>query len=246
MPDPTIPRGGPRRLVPGPTYGRFIDYGNGRVILTDRIGNRWSAERVAILSGSFGNDDEGVEKLPRPWRWDTTTGRLITTGDWVVIDFLDGSPRRPIVRGGVRPLPHDAFLARAHADLASSSGSPGRMRARLRPRDGNGVATGEVRLYVADDGSGAVRVVATDGVKLQVGPLEDGPFLQIDMDKNVVTVSKGGTALAVVLETLLPDLAAGLSELMAFANGLGVPTPNLLSLVQKLATSYRSSRLKAE
>jgi len=243
--DPSIPRGGPAP-VRGPIYGRFVDYGD-FVVLKDRNENRYAIETVSIESGSFGNPDDGVEHLPRPWVFDES-GREVVKGDWVIIDFLDGSSMRPVVRGGIRPLTRDSFLARSYKDLAKTD-TLGRLRARIRPRTRAGEVTGEARLLVCDNGKGEIDILGTDSITLDIGPdLESAPGtrLTVEIDREKVVISKGGAPLKLVMEDLLPDLLAGLAELMAFANGLGVPTPNLLALTQKLPTMYRTNRLKSE
>lgn len=69
-------------------------------------------------------------------------------------------------------------------------------------------------------------IVAADGVK--------------------VTKTDGAVAEAVVLESLLPDLATSLGELSGILKALGMPTPNTDSLVASLGAGFRSASLSTD
>ncbi len=60
-----------------------------------------------------------------------------------------------------------------------------------------------------------------------------------------VRLAEANTVQPVVLEALLPDLQAGLTELQTMLVGLGFPATNLGTLITKLATLYRSDSVKS-
>lgn len=60
-----------------------------------------------------------------------------------------------------------------------------------------------------------------------------------------IRLNESNTVQPVVLEALLPDLQAGLTELQSMLVGLGFPATNLGSLITKLGTLYRSDSIKS-
>jgi hypothetical protein len=58
--------------------------------------------------------------------------------------------------------------------------------------------------------------------------------------------AEGASVEAVVVESLLSDLAGALTEVQTALLGLGLPCPNLTALLPNLSTLYRSAALKAE
>ena len=172
MRDPTIPRHRGRGTR-GLTTGRLVWKGADQLALRDRRGNSWSLASVSFHVGGWGSVSEGTEKLPRPWRYDETTGKAIVRGDLLLIDFIDGNPALPVVMSVARSTTKTTdFLAYNHEETA---GKANRMRVRFTPLDSDGQQSGEVRLKVADDGEGTVELEATHEVLIEVGTNLDSP-----------------------------------------------------------------------
>jgi len=190
--DPSIPRH-PRGGKPAlsPTTGRFVRYADtGKVLLTDNRGNWWQLPSVTILTGSWGFSEEGIEKLPRPWEY-IADGQPLVSGDIVIIDFLDGSWRRPVVRGGVRSVQASSFFARDHD---ASGANDNRLRVRLTPMI-KGVQVGEVQVKACDDDLGSVELLVSESVKIGIGPIVEtiqAPVTTIEASLTGVTVVSAG------------------------------------------------------
>ncbi len=240
----------------GPATGRFVSLGS-KVLLLDSSGNRWPLEQVSIVTSFWGGGDEGVRKLPRPWVYDSITGAVKVTGDLVVIDFLDGNPRKPIVRGVAASIAGDRdFMPYNHAEDADDSN---RLVVRLRPVDSSGNDGGTVELEVGGgDGSLALRV--TDGLVIEVGPI-DAPLAVISMASSGTVVVQGpavylgGTAIAepmIMGTAFTQQLINVLLELAAAATALGLPTTETVIMIANLGFSqilgapYLTTKTKAE
>lgn len=210
--DRTIPRHAPPSgFASHPTYGEFVDYGD-RIILWD-FKNCWELDYVSILSGSFGGREEGIQKFPRPSKYDPT-GITLVQGDRVVIDFPNGNTKCPVVRGGVRSVnPSDFFQY-----LPGAAADANRLRARIRPLDEAGAPAGRVDFKVADDGTGTVFLGATHGIVLDVASdLDTGIPMRIAIGLEEITITKGGAAQRVVLgDTFISDLNNLMIALAAF------------------------------
>lgn len=226
--DPTIPQH-PRRRGRNTTSGFFVEKGE-TVVLRDRWGNTFALQSVTIMSGTFGFDHDGFEKLPRPWKYDDD-GKVVVRGDVVVIDFLDGNPKTPVVRGGARQATADDFLARNHGDVEAPYN---RCRARLRALDADGAVQGEVRLRVNDGADGDVKVQATGALELFVGDdLDADGGIYVTIGGGVVTVrTAAGTSEGVILgKTFLSGLSTALADIIA---GLA-----LVPYVATVVTTFR-------
>lgn len=217
MSDPTLPRHA-RTRTPTCCRGEFVKPSSGPIVLVDSWGNTWQLEQVSFLTGGFGFKEEGAFKLPRPNEIDGQ-GKVKVPGDRVMILFEDGDPLRPIVLPGVRAIKPNAFFPASHL---SEGANPNRWAARVQPLDGDGEATGEVRLLVANNDKGSVSLQATEGITTQVGEdLEGDTFLTITVTQDMVTISKGGTTEAVVLgETFLGGLKDWLTGFSTFLTSL--------------------------
>lgn len=145
--DPTIPRHTGSGTVTGAKIGRFVFDRNDRVVLVDQDGVRYRQGYYQLLQGAFGDGTEGMEKLPRPWRY---KGKKVThRGDLVLLQFLDGDPKRPVVIGGVRQIRSSDFF---HYDHAAEGADWNRVRLRVVPRDPDSDdVLGELSVHVADD-----------------------------------------------------------------------------------------------
>jgi hypothetical protein len=160
MSDPTIPRKGrpsgnakQRAKVDGPSWGRLVDQGGGKIVLEDDRGNKWPSDKVIAALSSFGYDDEGFVKAPRPWVF--AAGVPIVVGDCFIIHFLHGDPQKPFLGSAVRSLaPSDPT---APKPLIGSD--PNRARARLGLKNAAGAMTGHVEISALDGGTNLEIVV---------------------------------------------------------------------------------------
>jgi len=245
MPDPTIPRHDARRPRTV-TSGWFVDYGD-RVVLRDRWGNTWAEESVSIVQGGFGYKEDGAQKLPRPYTYDANGG-VVVEGDVVVIDFLDGNPKTPLVLGGVRSAKDAGFLSRGYQD---EDAPYNRMAARLRALDTSGGVVGEARLEVHASGDeGGVKLSATAKLELLVASDLDSEAspIRVTIADGIVTVEGGGLTEPVLKATTFQaDLAASLTEVSAALGALGLPAVNTGTLSTNAGLgSYSASKLEAE
>jgi len=190
MRDPTIPRHRARGTR-GVTTGRLVYYNETTIALRDKHGNSWSLSSVSFAVGHWGSVHEGVEKLPRPWRYDEK-GQATVRGDLLLVDFVDGDPSLPIVLGVVRSTTPTDFLAYNHR---GTGGKSNRLRLRLAPLDADGNETGEIRVKMADDDSGTVEVEASDGLLLEVGTDLDNPSTTIRLVGNEATIESASIKL---------------------------------------------------
>lgn len=183
---PAIPR--------PPTYGWFSETRQGGIVLEDRWGNVWSLNHVSILCGSFGWEAEGVAKLPRVRRFDSAD-KIIIEGDRVLIDFVDGNPKTPVVRGGLRSTACDAFLPYNHADTEADT-DENRLALRLRQLDEEGTETGTIELEAGHDEGGNIGLELTGDLVITVK--RDGGDHTIRINDEGIQIDAGGTAEVVV------------------------------------------------
>lgn len=184
--------GGSGRL----TYGWFVESKKGGVVLEDRWGNWWSLAQVSILSGSWGWTEEGVTKLPRVTRFSGSEVKI--EGDRVAIDFLDGNPKLPVVRGGIRPTNTNTFLSYSHNDDGADEN---RLACRLRQLDANGDESGTVEFQAGHDDGGNAELVISGDLTITISR-ESGDHtitinddgIQIDAGGTTDVVVNGGTA----------------------------------------------------
>jgi len=171
--------------------GRFVQVGD-VVVLTDFSGETWPIEWVQICQGSWGFNDEGIQKLPRPAVYDDI-GKEIVKGDHVLIDFLHGNPKLPIVRGGVRSLSSTDFL-KPRNDSAGSS--PNRLAGRLRPLNAAGEQQAVIEWEAAYDDRGTFR--------LSIGRDMDTAarfYVSLDADRDELSISTSSGSRLVVGKT---------------------------------------------
>lgn len=74
----------------------------------------------------------------------------------------------------------------------------------------------------------------------------NGAPLIVHPDGTTLATSETATTQAVVLESLLPDLQAALTEVQALLAAFGVPSTNLSNLIAALPTGYRSVGVLSE
>ena len=219
MAPPRTPR---RGRPPGScTWGRFVDVG-GTISLRDRANNPWPLDQVTICHGGWGFDDEGVAKLPRPSKFNDA-GEETEIGDRVLILFLEGSAKRPVVLPGFRRIKATAgsFLP-YHHKAPDSAADPNRLAARIQPRDGDGVPVGSIDLEVGYETKAAARV--------SVGPADgEGPRTYATMDDSDGSVqvgTKGGAVLRMAPGQLAFVSEEGHLVLLDAENGIQVAWSN--------------------
>lgn len=228
--DSTIPANGRRRRA-GPSSGRLIARGD-NIVLVDADGDRWSQDVVNICSSFWGGTSEGQRKLPRPWRYDETTGALIEHGDIVVIDFLNGDPRKPLIRGTVQQLSgsypdDDGWLPSSYGEV-----SPNVFRTRVQPR-----TAGQVEHTVqAELGGEQMYVKSTSTLLVEVGPIGAPKATLLMEPDGTITINGESVLLGVNTEALAEQLIRGKTFQTSYnghthvcpAGTSGVPTPLML------------------
>lgn len=215
--DPTIPRVTNRMGAPAalpPRVGWLEKRGSG-LDLVDEIGNRWPWPDFVLQVGAWGFREDGVAVMPR-YHQVGTTGAVQVEGDKVLIQFIDGSSRRPIVTGSISPV------GRAGDLLVGPDASPNRLVAILRCLDANGGETGRVRLAVADDKKKpTLDLHADDDMTLSSNTslelvLLDGsgnPSRVVSLTSTGITAKGTGTASHVCTEALLSRLGGMMGDL---------------------------------
>lgn len=219
---------------PGITWGWFVRLSASDIRLVDRSGNRWPLDQVTILHGGWGYDDEGVVKLPRPSEYDET-GTEVVVGDRLLILFLEGSKKRPVVIPGARRIQPSAgdFLPYNHGSPAGAD--PNRLAARIQPRDSSGDPIGSVDLEAGYDGSAGLRVSVGD-------PDGGGERTQVELLPGSIEFRRGtaGEATPLLLAGeasagFFLDLALALSALGALIGGSNPATTMASNLLNELA-----------
>lgn len=199
--DPTIPRGPMVRLVTGPRIGKLVWKGDKSVWLTLDDGSRWAPGHYSIVQGF----SDGLTNLPRPWRYNDSD-EVVVEGDQVLVDFIQGSAKLPVVRGVVRKV------GEKEGDLIYDyrNGHVGNEKRGVHVRRGDdGAEQGRV-VWKLNESGGDVELSAT-----QVVVKIDGVTLTI-ADKKLV-ISNGGTDEPMVLGlTFLSDLSSWLTAFATF------------------------------
>lgn len=232
---------GHRRALP-PTYGWFVQQGE-RVVLFARSGASWSLDRVSIIQGGWGYDTEGVSKLPRPMLLDAQNA-VVVQGDRVLIQFLDGNDKRPIVQAGARSVNTTDFLPYNHGRAGADAN---RLAARLRPRDAAGAVVGQVDLQAAFDRKGQVELLASEAIELAVSADVEAittalskTRVRIESDGLDVLGATGVTDQVILGRAFLAQLAAGLTDVQTVLTGFGIPALQLAALIAACTTSLTS------
>lgn len=238
----------------GITMGWVVRRGQS-VYLLARNGTKYQLARCSFMQGSFGFDQEGMAKLPRPRVLDTA-GNVLSEGDMVLVLFADGNPNQPIVQGGARSVTSHDFLPHTYD---AQGGGYNRLAVRVAPQDDNGRELGSVELEVAADDKGSIGLELSDDLtarakgdtaltvdgKLTITVGQGAGALTITVDGGVATV--GDTAQPVPLGTsFFAQLAGALTEIAA---GLAlIPSTNTVTtaLAGTLqGTSLLTSKFKA-
>ncbi|MGB0972610.1 MAG: hypothetical protein ACPGVG_16880, partial [Mycobacterium sp.] len=232
----------------------------GEIVLIDSRGDYYPLEWVSVVQGGWGYDHEGVAKLPRPFKYDSS-GNPVIRGDIVLIQFLNGNPRLPVIMGGVRRIDTQNTTLPARHDKDGADAN--RLALRLAPLDDAGEEAGEVLVELGADGVGSVAATVSDTVTAAVGStvdveVGDGTTLDVHIDESVMTVGRSdGTARPLVqAEEYLDDEADAIQDIFLMLAGLGLPPTKAALFTAKIqlyrATTalnggtYFTDRLKAD
>jgi hypothetical protein len=217
------------------TWGWFVRLTPSDIRLRDRYGNRWPLDQVTILHGGWGFDTEGVVKLPRPAEYNST-GEETIRGDRVLILFLEGSRKRPVVLPGARRIQATAldFLPYNHG--SPEGADPNRLAARVQPLDSSGDPIGSVDFEAGYD--------ETAGLRLSVGDPDGGggtARTSIEVTPGLIEHRQGSgdsspvTIMGTSSEGFYLDLAAALTAVGALIGGTNPATTMAAKLLDELA-----------
>lgn len=213
--DPTVPtHPGQQRRGATTEQGQFVRKGS-QIVLVSDTGGTWGLEMVSFLRGAWGGGEEGVEKFPRPTVYDAA-GNVVVQGDRVLIDFIGGSWRRPVILGAAYTVQHADFFRYLPSETPENDTD--RLRARFLARGTGPTVQGRVDIRVCDDGAGTASLRATDGIDLGVAADPDSPArLRVQMDRLTVEITAGGTTQKMVLgDAFMADLAGAFDALATF------------------------------
>lgn len=258
--------------VVGPISGRLVDYGATIKLVTRYDGkeNRHDLNFVAWCV-PFGGKEEGFQKWPRPWVYDLA-GEVVEEGDWLLVDFLGGDHRTPIVLSVVQALNIGPWAGVGSSSAGKQlAGSPDFARdprggagdthdranellGRLAPQ-AQGIVTGDVRFYGGRGGKGELEIEASDRLLLGVGKDLGGPAtIKALLEGLILKVSRAtGTTEPVPLgRTLLTDLSAVCDDVIAVGAAMGIPATGAIAMKAAIAASltaglpYLSTTLESE
>lgn len=153
--DRTIPQSSARDVVVGPLVGRLVWYAENDVRLALDGGDMYPSAMFSIVQGFA----DGATALPRPWRYDQDSGEAIVEGDMVLVDFIAGNYRRPVVRGIVRKIGNTDELL-DYDYRKGNIGNPRRISIRHVTADGEVKGTIQLRALEED---GSLELTITDG-----------------------------------------------------------------------------------
>lgn len=204
----------PRHTAPRPALisARLVDQGNNVVVLDDLRGGIWPAERVSYM-GAW---------RPRPWSF--SNGAVVVEGDMVLVAFVHGAWRAPVVVGPAAKIGGD-LVRQNYADGRGSN----HQLLTLECRDANGGLTGTVQIDVHADDKPTLSIQATDGVTIKVGGLTvehlDGR-LEVTGDATVSGSAEfGALPTPMVNQVGAGQVGAAFTEIAGILSGLGVPAP---------------------
>ncbi len=211
-PDRNIPRSRAPAAMP-PRLGVFVRRGD-VIALTDLDGNEWSVDRVIIASGGFGFREDGASILPQPTVC-SDDGQVLIEGDKVVIDFLDGNPKMPLVRGVANAAGRIADLP----NRLTASAKVERKAVVLLVRNDQGAITGKLRIVAHDDGPGFL-LESSGAVDLTVVDTNGNKRVGLHIGDAELTVDAGGTSRSLADTRALDRLSGIVSMLSTSTNWL--------------------------
>lgn len=166
------------------TWGWLVDQGEGRLVLLARDGNRWPVgpgKMARYLTAGPRNTVEGLHRAPRPWVYDAL-GNPVVKGDYVLIAFINGDPKSPVILPGVAPLdPEDPDFLPGNP----LGEDPNPIRGRWAARDARtGAVTGHLQVQALDGGN-TFEIVAGGA------SFGEGVRLLLDFDAGQIKVGRG-------------------------------------------------------
>lgn len=215
--------------------GRFVWRGR-EVWLESDAGDQWGPDWYSVVQGGWGSD-EGVSKLPRPWRF-ADSGAPIIEGDMVMIEFVRGDVTSAVARPAPsRPTRQDWL------DTSFEAGGAERLREEFTPLDLDTGAplAGSYRLEIAVvDGRMTItqQTVRNGQVRTQVQQSEGLIELRGPL---------GNTEALVRGESFIGDLNTAWLQaqpvLVAAAGFFSLPFDQIVAFGVKLATAVSSGSL---
>jgi hypothetical protein len=190
--------------------GRIVLVG-GRCVLRIESGGQFDEDTYSIVQPS------GAQWFPRIWVPLGTSGAaFIVEGDLVVVGFIRGKARSPVVLGSIRPSTDQSGLAKKPSDAPARDN----LKLALDFKSDAGVSTGTVNLEVGGAQGAGVRLDASKAIKAYAPRVELG--------------GPGGHRLAFAPE-LFDLLISVFTEVVAIGLAAGTLTPDTASALIRLA-----------
>lgn len=249
--------------------GRFVQRSDTKITLS--VGNVGE-----YLEGEYsiaqGGESDGVAWLPRPEVRDSANN-VVIPGDKVLVTFIEGSSRRPVVLSGVR-YSENPTLPRNYQEMRYAGHNINRVAMQRKIYDASGNVVGVVQCDVGTAGEPSVILGANGSVTINVGAKLDDPTTVLGLDEDSANVAT--TTANVVADTtnligktyskstttsptspvLLDGLASGfqaslatsLAEIAALLAVFGLPATYTTGTLapQLSASAWSSSQLEAE
>lgn len=249
--------------------GRFVQRSDTKITLS--VGNVGE-----YLEGEYGiaqgGESDGLAWLPRPEVRDSANN-VVIPGDKVLVTFIEGSSRRPVVLSGVR-YSENPTLPRNYQEMRYAGHNINRVAMQRKIYDASGNVVGVVQCDVGTAGEPSVILGANGSVTINVGAKLDEPTTVLSLDEDSADVTT--TTANVVADTtnligntyskasqssptspVLVDgiasgfqasLAASLTEITTLIAGFGMVAPYTTgTLIPALsAGTWSSSQLEAQ
>jgi hypothetical protein len=205
--------------VPGyfPTIetGRILLVG-GRRVLRLETGGEFAEDTYSVVQPS------GAQWFPRVWIPAGRSGAaFLVEGDLVVVGFIRGKARSPVILGTIRPSTDTSGLVTKPSDAPPRDN----IKLALDFKTDAGVSAGKVQLELGGAQGPGARLDAAAAIKVYAPRVELG--------------GAGGHRLAYAPE-LFEMLIKVLTELVAVGIGAGVATPDTASALLHLALDQAS------
>lgn len=191
--------------------GRIVLVG-GRRVLRIESGGQFDEDTYSIVQPS------GAQWFPRIWVPLGTSGAaFIVEGDLVVVGFIRGKARSPVVLGSIRPSTDESGLAKKPSDAPARDN----LKLALDFKSDAGVSTGTVNLDVGGAQGAGVRLDASKAIKAYAPRVELGGMgghrlaFAPELFDLLISVFTEVVAIGLAAGTLTPDTASALIRLAA-------------------------------
>lgn len=212
IPDPTMRSG---RATPrlGMTTGRFEETASGVVLVLADPVKRYQLEQVAFMDPTHGAAVDGASLPVRVWVR-SAQGEVVQQGSIVLVGFVSGSYRQPVIIGSVIPVNRTGKLG-----AEPTTNDSNRARLRRAQLDGQG---GVSAVAEVDLNNGAATMRATGPVSLEHGPdgepnqvlvLDDGR-VELTTPSATVLVSSDGDITITTSGTVRVDGGGAVQSVM--------------------------------